>query len=64
MSITAASSGAVNSRPATDTRVLLIIIWCAITAEYLIAGWGRDGALSTDDAMRLVEVRDFLAGQG
>jgi len=64
MSITAASSDAVNSPPTADIRVLLIIIWCAIAAAYLFAGWGRDDGLSTDDAMRLVEVRDFLAGQG
>ena len=64
MSITAASFGAVKSSPAADTRVLLIIIWCAIAAALLIAGWWRDDSLSTDDAMRLVEVRDFLAGQG
>ena len=62
MSITAASFGAVKSSPAADTRVLLIIIWCAIAAALLIAGWWRDDSLSTDDAMRLVEVRDFLAG--
>lgn len=47
----------------TDTRVLLVIIWAATVATYLFAGWRADESLSTDDAMRLVQVRDLLAGQ-
>src|SRR4051794_4248005 len=47
----------------TDTRVLLVIIWAATVATYLFAGLRADESLSTDDAMRLVQVRDLLAGQ-
>jgi hypothetical protein len=47
----------------TDTRVLLVIIWAATVATYLFAGWRAEESLSTDDAMRLVQVRDLLAGQ-
>jgi hypothetical protein len=47
----------------TDTRPLLFIIWAATVATYLIAGLRADESLSTDDAMRLVQVRDLLAGQ-
>ena len=45
-----------------ETRKLLLVIWAATVATYLVAGGGQ--SLSTDDAMRLVQVRDFLAGQG
>jgi hypothetical protein len=45
-----------------ETRTLLLIIWAATVISYLFTGFLGD--LSTDDAMRLVEVRDFLAGQG
>jgi hypothetical protein len=47
----------------TDTRLLLVVIWAATVATYLFAGWRADESLSTDDAMRLVQVRDLLAGQ-
>ena len=45
-----------------ETRTLLLIIWPATVVSYLFTGLFGD--LSTDDAMRLVQVRDFLAGQG
>jgi hypothetical protein len=48
----------------SDTRTLLFLIWAATVVSYLVAGWRGDESLSTDDAMRLVEVRDLLAGQG
>src|SRR5262249_4074017 len=48
-------------REQTETAVLLAIIWIATVATYLIARLNAD--LSTDDAMRLVEVRDLLGGQ-
>ena len=37
------------------------MIWAATVATYLVTGGGQ--SLSTDDAMRLVQVRDLLAGQ-
>lgn len=52
------SQSAIDQR---DTRNFLILIW-AVAAFSLYASWGIN-SLSTDDAMRLVEVRDFLGGQ-
>ena len=51
----------VSRNPRTETRILLLLIW-AVAALTLVVTFGT-GSLSTDDAMRLVEVRDFLAGQ-
>jgi hypothetical protein len=51
----------VSRNPRTDTRILLLLVW-AVTALTLVVTFGTT-SLSTDDAMRLVEVRDFLAGQ-
>jgi hypothetical protein len=51
----------VSRNPRTETRILLLLIW-AVAALTLDVTFGT-GSLSTDDAMRLVEVRDFLAGQ-
>jgi hypothetical protein len=48
--------------PRTETRTVLLIIWAATVATYLFTGLG--GELATDDAMRLVQVRDLIAGQG
>lgn len=49
--------------PARDAA-LLIACWMVLAAPVLASQFGRlpDG-MSTDDAMRLVEVRDLLAGQ-
>lgn len=50
---------------ATGGRAMVVFIWAAYAA--IVAATGFSGAidkLSTDDAMRLVEVRDLLAGQG
>src|SRR6266545_4840961 len=44
----------------TETRMLLVIIWGAAVVSTLLTAQG----LSTDDAMRLVQVRDLIAGQG
>ena len=52
------------SVPQADTRVLLFVVWIATVLAYLVASFGPDENLSTDDAMRLVQVRDLLAGQG
>jgi hypothetical protein len=46
-----------------ETRTLLLIIWAATVATYLLTGIAAGPDYSTDDAMRLVQVRDLLAGQ-
>jgi hypothetical protein len=46
-----------------ETVTFLLIIWAATVASSLIASLGGGESLSTDDAMRLVEVRDLMAGQ-
>jgi hypothetical protein len=61
LSLTATYSETVPQQRA-ETRMLLLIVWAATVSSYLFTGLFSD--LSTDDAMRLVEVRDFLAGQG
>src|SRR5205807_2014261 len=52
-----------SSRNAIDSRRLLILIWLAVAATYALTGVGRADLLSNDDAMRLVQIRDFLNGQ-
>jgi len=47
--------------PRNDTRNFLLLVW-AVTVFSLYMSSGIN-SLSTDDAMRLVEVRDLLAGQ-
>ncbi|MDO9362708.1 MAG: hypothetical protein Q7T60_07265 [Sphingopyxis sp.] len=50
----------------TPTRIALII-WTAMSLIALVANWQAIAALSlsdTDDAMRMAQVRDLLAGQG
>jgi hypothetical protein len=64
MSISATCPDVAPRKTGIDTRALLIIIWMATVAAQLVAGFGRGNDMSTDDAMRLVEVRDLLAGQG
>src|SRR4051812_43701366 len=49
--------------PRADTRTLLFIIWAATVLTYLGTSFGTGENLSTDDAMRLVQVRDLLVGQ-
>jgi hypothetical protein len=63
MSLAAACPALPDARGGFDTRVLVGVVWFATVAAYLIASFSRGDDLSTDDAMRLVEVRDFLAGQ-
>src|SRR5262245_57481523 len=48
-------------REPAETRRLLLLLWAVTVGSYLLAGRGLD--LSTDDAMRLVQVRDLLGGQ-
>src|SRR5258708_5838822 len=64
MSLSATYPDVAARKPGIDTRALLIIIWIATVAAQMVAGLGRGNDMSTDDAMRLVEVRDLLAGQG
>ncbi len=45
----------------SDAGALLLLIW-AVAVFSLVAGFGAN-SLSPDDAMRLVQVRDLLAGQ-
>jgi len=50
----------------TASRVLLLIIWAAVCTGLLISTWHFIGPLNfrdPDDALRLVQVRDLLAGQ-
>jgi len=46
--------------------LLLALAWAVIAAQLLFQHWGHTAQTlnDTDDAMRLVEMRDFLAGQG
>lgn len=51
---------------ASNLRIMTLVLWAAV-ALALAAPTINSGvfdAMSTDDAMRLVEVRDLLAGQG
>ena len=43
---------------------LVLIAWAAVTVSALLGGAPTFTQMETDDYMRLVEVRDFLAGQG
>ena len=58
-----ATAAAMPHEPA-ESRKLLLLIWGVTVATYLFTGRGADQGLSTDDAMRLVRVRDLIAGQG
>ena len=57
------------ARRAGDTSspaVMLAVLWAAVTIALAVPAL-KDGvfdAMSTDDAMRLVEVRDLIGGQG
>jgi hypothetical protein len=68
MSLSATSSGFAGpqkeKRQGIETRPLLIIIWLASVATSLYPALTQGISFSTDDAMRLVEVRDLLNGQG
>ncbi|MFZ5726462.1 MAG: hypothetical protein ACOY4C_08610 [Pseudomonadota bacterium] len=50
----------------TPTRIALVV-WGLMSLIAIAANWGAIGALDlgdTDDAMRMAQVRDLLAGQG
>ncbi len=62
----AAAGAVVPSRPDRPVAVtpMLLVVWCVVAAILLLQGAAAlPSGVSTDDAMRLVEVRDFLAGQ-
>src|SRR5688500_18172823 len=46
--------------------LLLMLAWAVIAAQLLFQHWGSAAVTlnDTDDAMRLVQMRAFLAGQG
>jgi hypothetical protein len=61
--VTAVPAGA---RGTADPKIVILML-CAVVTFVLGAAGIRNGvfdAMSTDDAMRLVEVRDLIAGQG
>jgi hypothetical protein len=64
MSLSANYPGLAPANRGIETRALLAIIWLATVVAYLVAVLRGGSALSTDDAMRLVQIREFLAGQG
>jgi hypothetical protein len=64
MSLSASHPGLARPRAGIELRTLVAIVWLATVTAYLVRGLGGLSELSTDDAMRLVQVRDFLAGQG
>src|SRR5580658_8474779 len=60
MSLPGANSGACQDQR-HDTRNFLLLMW--VVAVFSLCMASGINSLSTDDAMRLVEVRDLLAGQ-
>lgn len=46
--------------------LLVGLVWLAVAGEQLMLDWARTAVLlgDSDDAMRLVEVREFLSGRG
>jgi hypothetical protein len=68
-SVSAGRTGASDTQAAQGSASLIImtLVLCAAVAFALAAPSLKGGvfdAMSTDDAMRLVEVRDLIAGQG
>jgi hypothetical protein len=45
---------------------LVVLVWLVVALALLLQYWGQtaEGLLGTDDAMRLVQMRAWLAGQG
>jgi hypothetical protein len=63
---TAASGVPAARRSAADPKIMILML-CAAVALALAAPGIKSGvfdAMSTDDAMRLAEVNDLIAGQG
>lgn len=57
---------ALQERPGINPAVLIPVLWLAavIAMTWPSIGGGVFDAMATDDAMRLVQVRDLIAGQG
>ena len=62
----AAVSGVPERRSAADPKVVMLMLCAAVALALAVPGikTGVFDAMSTDDAMRLVEVKDLIAGQG
>jgi len=52
------------TRPRFEFFPLVLIAWAAVAATALFGGAPTFAQMETDDYMRLVETRDWLAGQG
>ena len=62
----AADSSLPSATIAANPKIMIAVLWAVVVCS-LGAPAIKDGvfdAMSTDDAMRLVEVRDLIAGQG
>jgi hypothetical protein len=62
----AADSSVPSSAVAANPKIMIALLWAVVVCT-LAAPAIKDGvfdSMSTDDAMRLVEVRDLIAGQG
>jgi len=68
MSDLSSTSGqaALKQRPGANPNVLLPVLWltAAVAIGLPAIRGGVFDAMSTDDAMRLVQVRDWIGGQG
>jgi hypothetical protein len=55
-----------SASPQQNFVSILAIVWLLIAVQLLYFGWSGTGTTlgDSDDAMRLVELRSFLAGQG
>jgi hypothetical protein len=61
----AALGTASDARDRVALVPMLLVVWGVVAAILLVQGAAAlPAGVSTDDAMRLVQVRDFLAGQG
>lgn len=54
------------ARGAANLKIMTLVLWAAVALALAVPSMkaGVFDAMSTDDAMRLVEVRDLIAGQG
>lgn len=61
---TADGRARIAGKPASP-RIMMLVLWVAVVAAFAAPAIksGVFDAMSTDDAMRLVEVRDLIAGQ-
>jgi hypothetical protein len=64
--LTAPSGVPAVKRDAADPRIVILMLCAAVALALAVPGIksGVFDAMSTDDAMRLVEVKDLIAGQG